>query len=43
MTAGREPPAFSPDAVAESYFNLYVQDSSAYTLEIDLRPSVECF
>lgn len=33
----------SPDAIAETYLQLYLQDSSAWTLEIDLRPAVETF
>ncbi len=33
----------SPDAIAETYWQLHQQDSSAWTLELDLRPSVEKF
>jgi NAD(P)-dependent dehydrogenase (short-subunit alcohol dehydrogenase family) len=33
----------SPDAIAESYWQLHVQDSTAWTLELDLRPAVETF
>ena len=33
----------SPDAIAESYFQLYQQPPSAWTLEMDLRPYVEKF
>ena len=33
----------SPDAIAETYWHLYRQDSSAWTLEVDLRPAVENF
>ena len=33
----------APDAIAEQYWNLHVQDPSAWTLEIDLRPAVEKF
>ena len=33
----------SPRAIAESYWNLYAQDSSAWSHEVDLRPSVEKF
>jgi NAD(P)-dependent dehydrogenase (short-subunit alcohol dehydrogenase family) len=33
----------SPDAIAESYWQLHVQDPSAWTLELDLRPAVERF
>lgn len=33
----------SPDAIAEAYWQLHVQDRTAWTLELDLRPSVETF
>ena len=33
----------SPDAIAETYWQLHSQDSTAWTLELDLRPSVERF
>jgi len=33
----------SPDAIAETYWQLHSQDSSAWTLELDVRPSVESF
>jgi len=33
----------SPDAIAESYWQLYAQDPTAWTLELDLRPAVEDF
>ena len=33
----------SPDAIAETYWQLHLQDSTAWTLELDLRPSVESF
>jgi NAD(P)-dependent dehydrogenase (short-subunit alcohol dehydrogenase family) len=33
----------SPDAIAETYWQLHVQDPTAWTLELDLRPSVESF
>ncbi len=33
----------SPDAIAESYWQLYTQDPTAWTLELDLRPAVEDF
>jgi len=33
----------SPDAIAETYWQLYSQDRTAWTLELDLRPSVETF
>ncbi|MEO1147080.1 MAG: SDR family NAD(P)-dependent oxidoreductase [Cyanobacteria bacterium J06638_22] len=32
-----------PDAIAETYWQLYRQDPSAWTLELDLRPAVETF
>ncbi len=33
----------SPDAIAETYWQLHSQDRTAWTLESDLRPSVESF
>src|SRR5215213_9033055 len=33
----------SPAAIAESYWQLHVQDPTAWTLELDLRPAVEQF
>ncbi len=33
----------SPDAIAEAYWQLHSQDPTAWTLELDLRPSVESF
>jgi len=33
----------SPEAIAETYWRLHVQDRTAWTLELDLRPSVERF
>ena len=33
----------SPDSMAETYWQLHTQDRSAWTLEADLRPSVEGF
>ena len=33
----------SPDAIAETYWQLHSQDRTAWTLELDLRPSVETF
>lgn len=33
----------SPDAIAETYFQLHLQPPSAWTLELDLRPYVEKF
>jgi NAD(P)-dependent dehydrogenase (short-subunit alcohol dehydrogenase family) len=44
MFADRDPRAFlAPTAIAESYWNLHAQDPSAWTQEIDLRPSLEKF
>lgn len=33
----------SPDAIAETYWQLHLQDPTAWTLELDLRPAVESF
>src|SRR5262245_60669948 len=33
----------NPDAIAESYYQLHLQQPSAWTLELDLRPYVEKF
>lgn len=33
----------SPDAIAETYWQLHHQDATAWTLELDLRPAVEKF
>jgi NAD(P)-dependent dehydrogenase (short-subunit alcohol dehydrogenase family) len=33
----------SPEAIAETYWQLYSQDHTAWTLELDLRPAVERF
>jgi NAD(P)-dependent dehydrogenase (short-subunit alcohol dehydrogenase family) len=33
----------SPDAIAETYWQLHAQDRTAWTLEADLQPSVENF
>jgi NAD(P)-dependent dehydrogenase (short-subunit alcohol dehydrogenase family) len=33
----------SPDAIAETYWQLHSQDPSAWTLELDLRPALESF
>jgi len=33
----------SPDAIAETYYQLHLQPPSAWTLELDLRPYVEKF
>lgn len=42
--AGRDPQTFlNPAAIAEAYWGLHTQDASAWSHEIDLRPSVEKF
>ena len=33
----------APDAIADTYWHLHAQDATAWTLEIDVRPSVETF
>jgi NAD(P)-dependent dehydrogenase (short-subunit alcohol dehydrogenase family) len=33
----------SPEAIAQTYWQLYQQDATAWTLELDLRPAVEKF
>lgn len=33
----------SPDAIAETYWQLHEQDPTTWTLELDLRPAVESF
>jgi hypothetical protein len=44
MMPNRAPETFlSPDAIAETYFQLHAQHPTAWTLEIDLRPSLEKF
>jgi NAD(P)-dependent dehydrogenase (short-subunit alcohol dehydrogenase family) len=44
MFPNREEHTFlSPDAIAETYWQLHSQDQTAWTLELDLRPSVESF
>ena len=44
MLAGREPHTMlALTAIAETYWNLYAQDPTAWTQEIDMRPSVEKF
>ncbi len=44
MTGDREDHTMlSPDAIAEAYWQLHVQDPTAWTLEMDLRPAVESF
>ncbi|MBA2534194.1 MAG: SDR family NAD(P)-dependent oxidoreductase [Rubrobacter sp.] len=43
MPAREDDTMLSPDAIAETYWQLYSQDRTAWTLELDLRPSVETF
>jgi NAD(P)-dependent dehydrogenase (short-subunit alcohol dehydrogenase family) len=44
MSPGREEHTMlSPAAVAETYWQLHSQDTTAWTLELDLRPAVESF
>ncbi len=39
----KEHTMLSPESIAETYWQLHSQDSTAWTLELDLRPSVEEF
>lgn len=40
----RAPESFlSPEAISEQYWQIHIQDKTAWTLELDLRPSVEKF
>ena len=44
ISPGREDHTMlSPASIAEAYWQLHSQDRSAWTLELDLRPSVESF
>jgi NAD(P)-dependent dehydrogenase (short-subunit alcohol dehydrogenase family) len=44
VSGGREDHTMlSPDAIAETYWHLHAQHPTAWTLELDLRPSVERF
>ena len=44
MTPDREEHTLlSPNAIAETYWQLHSQDRTAWTLELDLRPAVESF
>lgn len=43
MPDREEDTMLSPDAIAETYWQLHAQDPTAWTLEMDLRPSVESF
>jgi hypothetical protein len=36
-------PLLDPDAMADAYWQLAIQDRSAWTLEMDLRPFGERF
>jgi NAD(P)-dependent dehydrogenase (short-subunit alcohol dehydrogenase family) len=36
-------PLLAPEAIAEAYYNLHLQQRSAWTLELDLRPWTEKF
>lgn len=38
-----ESTTLDPDSIAETYWQLHVQDPRAWTLELDLRPSTESF
>jgi len=38
-----DPQYLAPAAIAETYWQLYQQDRTAWTLELDLRPAVEKF
>jgi NAD(P)-dependent dehydrogenase (short-subunit alcohol dehydrogenase family) len=43
MPDREEDTMLSPEAIAETYWQLHSQDRTAWTLELDLRPSVESF
>jgi NAD(P)-dependent dehydrogenase (short-subunit alcohol dehydrogenase family) len=44
MLGGRDPETMlAPDALAELYLQLHLQPKTAWTLELDVRPSVERF
>ena len=44
MLPERDPETFlDPAAIAETYWSLHSQDASAWSQEVDLRPSVEKF
>ncbi len=40
---GEEEPLLDPDAIADTYWNLVMQDKSAWSLEVDVRPYGEKF
>lgn len=43
MAPGEAATMLSPDALAETYWQLHSQDSSAWTQELDVRPAAEKF
>jgi NAD(P)-dependent dehydrogenase (short-subunit alcohol dehydrogenase family) len=44
MFAGRDPSTYlAPDAIADTFWNLHMQDATSWTLEIDVRPMTEKF
>jgi len=43
MEDSNHEPEMHPDAIAEVYWQLVLQDRSAWTLELDLRPNREKF
>jgi hypothetical protein len=44
MFPDRDPRTYlSPDAIADTYWHLHTQDPTAWTLEIDVRPTSEKF
>jgi len=38
-----ESTTLSPESIAETYWQLHVQNPTAWTLELDLRPALESF
>lgn len=43
LSERQEQTMLSPEAIAQTYWQLYQQDTTAWTLEMDLRPAVEKF
>jgi flavin-dependent dehydrogenase len=43
FVAGGLTQTFSPDAIADAYWDMHHQNRSAWTLELDVRPSSEDF
>ena len=43
MASADEHTLLAPEAIAETYWQLYQQDATTWTLELDLRPAVEKF